>query len=602
MALFTINIGADSYQFVRQSEMKYSPSKLHRFVIKVDKKPEGDYVFTLVNESITPWENDAVGHSASTKVYTVINCSEPGSLQKITEEAGIVTNKIEYLKLTGTMNQADFDFFNQNFGGLLALNLKELRTKDIHLTNYLYGYKPGWGIYSDGRMISDEDTFDDALPNNMLSEYFTGGNDPSHAHRLSHIVLPDNCKYLGVNALADIPLTGTLTIPEGVVWIGDGCVSSGHIITLNLPSTVEYIGWAAFNCCEFTNELLLPDNLKYIGDYAFSTCLNTFGEARIPEGIKYLGDAAFSGTPLTGTVVFPAGTKKIPNAFSSTKITSVYIPEGVEEIADNAFSGSELRGDIRLPNSIKVIGSAAFSECKINHINIPTSLEVIPRYMLNNCIYLIDSIVIPENVRRINQGAFLNCKNLRYISIPSGVEVIGGDGWDHSGPTFAGCYSLEELRCDAVEPPTLIDDPFSGLNEQLHKDNFTLVVPEQSVASYQNAQWWNEFKRISPYHNLVFRPQIAKSLNKGGSRDVVLNADAGKQWSVIECPDWLHISATSGVGKSTLSISIDEMAHGASNRTGEIKVQLEGTNHTTTFTVHQFDYQYDEDQSFTIQL
>ncbi|MDE6480403.1 MAG: leucine-rich repeat protein [Muribaculaceae bacterium] len=622
--LVTISIGADSYQFMRNSEMKYSPSKLHRFVIKVDKKPEGDYAFTLVNEDITPWENDAVGHNASTKAYTVIDCPEPGSFESVIKEAGIKTQSIEYLKLTGTMNQEDFNFFNNNFRGLLSLNMKELRTTGIHLTDGYYAQVnrdlPGWGIFNDGRIITEEDTFDDALPVHMLSEWFFGGNDASHATRLSHIDLPDNCKYIGVAALSHLPLTGTLTIPEGVKWIGDGCIGcyasdSHHISSLVLPTTLEYIGSEAFNGCEFTNELLLPDNLKYIGNNAFSNCCNTSGEARIPSGIRYLGDYAFSGTPLTGTVVFPAGMKRIPNSFNNTKVTGVYIPDGAEEIADCAFGGvgygsqfdvygSEVRGDIYLPNSIKKIGKGAFAGSKINHINIPTSLEVIPRDMLNGCIYLTDSIVIPENVRRINQGAFLNCKNLKYIRIPSGVEVIGGDDSDMAwwtDATFAGCYSLEELRCDAVEPPSLINDPFSGFNEQIHKDNFTLVVPEKSIALYQNAQWWKEFKRISAYHNLVFRPQIAKVLNKGGSRDVVLNADAGKQWKVTECPDWLHISSTSGVGKSTMTISIDEMAHGSADRRGEIKVQLEGTNFTTSFSVAQFDYEYDEDQSFTLQ-
>lgn len=617
--LLTISVGSDSYQFKRSDQMKYAKSMLHKFVIKVDKKPDGDFAFSLVSEEIIPWENDEVGHSASTKAYTVIDCPTPGSLKDVVTESGIASNTIEYLKLTGILNQEDFNFLSQNFQGLLSLNLKEIRTKDIHITHYISGDKPGWGIYADGRMISFEDTFDDAIPHNMLSEWFSGGNEPSHAKRLNHVTLPDHCKYIGVEALAHLPLSGTLTIPEGVKWIGDGfigCYGSNrhHISRLDLPSTLEYVGEWAFRCCEFTNELLLPDNIKYIGDWAFAECYNTSGEARIPQGIKYLGDGAFSGTPLTGTVVFPASMKRIPNSFNKTKITGIHIPEGAEEIADCAFGGigyngqfenygSEVRGDIHLPNSIKKIGRGAFAGSKINHINIPTSLEVIPRDMLNGCIYLMDSIVIPENVRRINQGAFLGCKNLTYIRIPSKMEVIGGDDSDASWfrtSTFSGCYSLEELRCDALIPPSLIDDPFSGMGEQLHKDNFTLVVPEEAVSTYQETQWWNEFKRISPYCNLVFRPQIAKVLNKGGSREVVLNADAGKQWKVTECPDWMHISSKSGTGKSVLSIKIDEMPHGTADRRGEIRVMLEGTDYTTTFTASQFDYEYDEDQAFTI--
>ncbi|MDE5872117.1 MAG: leucine-rich repeat protein [Muribaculaceae bacterium] len=621
LTLFTISVGADSYQFKRESAMKFSPSLLHRFVIKVDKKPEGDFVFTLVNEAITPWENDEVGHSAATKAYTIVYCENPGSLEAITRGAGMDTNRIEYLKLTGTMNQKDFDFLHDNFKGLLALNLKELRTTGIHITNWDFGSKPGWGIYNDGRDVSIDDTFDDALPIRMFPRFYDGDDfNHSHGPRINHLDLPDHCKYIGIEAFSWLPLTGTFTIPEGVTWVGDGCIGSylseqHHINTLNLPSTLQYVGAWAFRGCEFTNELVLPDNIKYIGDEAFAECRNTSGEARIPRGIEYLGDYAFAGTPLTGTVVFPAGMKRIPNSFNRTKITGIHIPEGAEEIAERAFGGigyngqfeihsSEVRGDVHLPNSIKKIGRGAFAGSKINHINIPTSLEIIPRDMLNGCEYLMDSIVIPENVRRINQGAFLNCKNLQYIRIPSGMEVIGGDDSDASWyrtSTFSGCYSLEELRCDALEPPSLIDDPFSDLGQQLHKDNFTLVVPEQSVGLYQSAEWWREFKRISPYRNLVFRPQIAKVLNKGGARDVVLNADAGKQWKVIECPDWLHISASSGVGKSTLSISIDEMPHGSPDRNGSIKVLLEGTDYTTTFSVKQYDYLYDEDESFSIQ-
>lgn len=603
--LISITVGEEGYKYSRNTATVYQPGKLHRFTIRVDKKLSGDYSFTLIGESITDWINDEVSHNASAKVYTVIHCPEPGALESAVKAAGINPQNVDNLKLTGTMNMEDFNYFKHNFNSLISLNLKDLRTKDIVIGNWTIGTEAGWGIKPDGER---EDRFDDALPEHMLCEGFNGGNNPTIFPLLHYLLLPDNCKYIGDAAFAYVPLTGTLTIPEGVKWIGSGCIGAygpevHHISTLNIPSTVEHIGREAFTGCEFTNELILPDGLKYIGEYAFSNCRNTYGQARIPSGIKYLGNSAFNDVPLTGTVVFPAGMKVIPNSFSGTKITGIYIPEGAEEIAESAFGG-ELRGDIHLPNSIKKIGRGAFAGSKISHINIPTSLEVIPRDMLNGCKYLVDSIVIPNNIRRIDMGAFLNCANLKFIHIPASVEIIGGDDGEYNWlitSTFSGCYSLEELRCDAVIPPTIENDAFSDLSSQVHKDNFTLVVPRESVKEYQSAQYWREFKRISEYRNLVFRPQIAKVLNKGGSREVVLNVDAGKRWSVTESPSWLHISAGSGTGKSTLTITIDALAHGSDDREGEIKVKIEGTDYETSFKVSQFDYEYDEDQSFVMQ-
>lgn len=588
--LVAITIDGDGYQFKRNSATAFLPGKLYKFTLRVDKKLSGDFAFTLVSESITDWENDEVGHNASSKVYTVVNCPAPGQLEAAVNEAGLIPSRIENLKLTGTMNNDDFHYFRENFGALVALNMRELRTVGIPIIDWGQELPLGWGIYDDCRQLTYEDVFDDALPHGMLGPNFS---------RLQNIVLPDSCKYVGNMALASIPIVGTLTFPEGVKWIGFGCVGCygselHHISTLNLPSTLEYIGGEAFNGCDFTNELILPDNLKYIGDHAFRDCKNSYGMAHLPENIAYLGNACFLNIPLVGTAVYPAGTKVITSAFAGTQVSSVYIPEGAEEISAEAFWGTPLKGDLYLPSSIKKIGERAFPATMLSHVRIPPSVEVIEENAFSWNSYLMDTIVIPEGVRRIDHRAFCECPNVSVIKLPSTLEIIESEA-------FVGCYSVRELQCDAVIPPTLIGDPFSGSFAQLHKDNFTLVVPGQSIGAYQDAEYWREFKRISEYHNLVFRPQKAKVLNKGGVREVILNADAQKTWTVTHCPSWLHISATSGTGKSKLTITIDEMAHGSANREDEIKVKLQGTDYETSFKVQQFDYEYDEDQSYTIQ-
>ena len=63
-----------------------------------------------------------------------------------------------------------------------------------------------------------------------------------------------------------------------------------------LPSTLEYIGFDAFDKCGFIGELKLPEKLKYIGEQAFCWCPNFVGTLILPENLQYLGASAFAWT------------------------------------------------------------------------------------------------------------------------------------------------------------------------------------------------------------------------------------------------------------------------------------------------------------------
>ena len=130
-----------------------------------------------------------------------------------------------------------------------------------------------------------------------------------------------------------------------------------------------------------------------------------------------------------------------------------------------------------------------------------------------------------------------------------------------------------------------------------------MVVPEDAVEAYKNAEGWREFKRISAYRNFVCRPMRAKLLNKSNVRDIVLNAD--EAWTVKECPSWVHLDKTSGYKKTELKATIDAMEHGAGDREGLVVFKLnrndvDGNPITCTFQVQQFDYEIEEDETVTL--
>lgn len=125
--LIAVTINGISYRHARSEATVFTPSKQHNFTITVNKKAAGGYEFTMSDESITAWENDAVSHDATTKEYVIINVETPGTLDKCIEAAGKDLAKIRNLKVTGKINASDFKTLNEKMTVLQSLNLKDVK-------------------------------------------------------------------------------------------------------------------------------------------------------------------------------------------------------------------------------------------------------------------------------------------------------------------------------------------------------------------------------------------------------------------------------------------------------------------------------------------
>jgi len=602
--LYSITVGGKSYQFKRQEPIEYYPGKLHQFTFEVQKSQEtGDYQFNLISESITPWDNDPESHNGQAHEYITVNITEGQFLGDAIDSLGIDPANIVNLKLTGTLSGRDgwlggdladenFIYMRNNMPLLEAINMKELRTK--RMRSYMAYWNDSWSETHDE--YNQPLWGDDYIPCNAFLDKKT----------LAYVTWPDSLKGIGDQAFAGARLRGSVILPEGLKHIGGGAfVSYGHNVTmltgeLYIPSTVEFIGGGAFGAHDgvkavyFQNELILPEHLVYLGDAAFTGCAYMTGTVRIPDGLDVMNCAW--PDQIGGPAIIPQGVKRINGV--GRGITSVYIPEGVEEIGERAFfECTKLTGKVHIPSTVKKIGREAFysewNSVPITHVDLPEGLEIIEERTFQNCAYLQDTIVIPSTVKQIRGNAFENCRMLSAVILPAGLEGIL-DG------AFAGCYSLDYIRCLGSTPPAIKDYSFSGVE----KDNFTVVVPEGAVEAYKNADGWREFKRIAAYRNFVCRPMKAKLLNKSNVRDIVLNAD--EAWTVKECPSWVHLDKTSGNKKTELKATIDALPHGSGDREGNVVFQLnrnneEGKPITCTFQVQQYDYEIDEDATITLQ-
>lgn len=146
------------------------------------------------------------------------------------------------------------------------------------------------------------------------------------------------------------------------------------------------------------------------------------------------------------------------------KAKSVEIAEGITYIGSNAFKNFTLLNSVTLPDSLAYIAYSAFNGCSnLSQINIDSENKFY--FSEGNCLISIydstlvlgcSTSVIPNYVKVIGSGAFLNNSQLKSIALPDGLIKIGKSA-------FEGCTSLSEI--DIPESVSKMDaTAFYGCN------------------------------------------------------------------------------------------------------------------------------------------
>lgn len=573
--LFSITVGTVPYTFSKSENFEYISGKMHKFTIRVDKKSvTGEFAFTLVSESITAWENDAVSHDATMREYIVVN-SASGALKDSIKVLGKDYRKLQSLKITGRINNDDFYFMRDSMKSLTYLNLKEV---DIVKTDY--AVSPNWNVreitYSNVRCIPDG--------------AFNNGYQKSSLRR---IVFPDSLDIIGSSAFLEASLTGTLIIPEGVRCIGlcafEQCkMLNGKLI---LPSSLEIISGSAFAHSSITGELNLPHNLEYIGSYAFVNCADLIGTLRLPDNLEVIERSAFSNCGFSGDLKIPDKVTSIEQAaFSCTNYGGMLIlPDNLQSVGSSAFWNCQFIGPLVLPSTVVNIESEAFyANNFIGDLVLPEGLLSLGASAFAMNVNLSGIITIPAGIETIPANLFSFCSQINGIKLYDGINYIGKNA-------FAYCYQLGSIVSMAQIPPEVMAGVFDGVP----KDNFTLEVPESSLSAYKAAVGWSDFKRISAHHELVCRPSQAVALNNRCTKTLVLDAEG--DWEVESIPDWCSLSQTSGGKKTELILTISELPAGSEPRSGEIVFKLKDKDYTHSCNVSQYNYNYKENEVITLQ-
>ena len=176
----------------------------------------------------------------------------------------------------------------------------------------------------------------------------------------------------------------SIYLPDGITSIGNFAFRYLCVTALNIPDSVEEIGYGIFS----------RGNRYYYSDTTLNISINH----------PYFA--------LINGLLYNKQQKKLI-ASTTSELDSITIPEGIISIGDYALAGIRL-SQVTFPSTLKTIGSHAFEDCYLKHGDITfANVRTIGAFAFFNC--LIDSIkktkIIFQSLEEIGECAFATNRN-----------------------------------------------------------------------------------------------------------------------------------------------------------------------------------------------
>ncbi len=194
--------------------------------------------------------------------------------------------------------------------------------------------------------------------------------------------------------------------------------------------------------------VIFNEGITTVGKDMFSYN-ETIETVSLPESLIFIGENAFKNTSIKN-IVIPANVETIaPYAFADSKICSVFIPQEVESIGSGAFGSRSLKeisvdknnrhytavDGVLFTKDMKTLVCYPAGKNERKYV-VPDTVETIEEYAFYSCDLV--EIVLPDELKTINSGAFTYCYYLTEINIPENVETIGSGA-------FSLCHCLKKL-------------------------------------------------------------------------------------------------------------------------------------------------------------
>lgn len=287
-----------------------------------------------------------------------------------------------------------------------------------------------------------------------------------------NVVIPSDIMYkgmkfkvvgIGMNGFAGCNEITSLTIPSSVTEIEYGAFSGcTNLSSITFLGKVEEIGRDAFRGCKNLIHVTLPEGLQEIGKEAFMDC-DKLESVKLPNSVTKFGKNVFGGHNSLASHVYNS---RFFVRCAKKHGDTITIPEGIECICDWAFDG----------NGWTFNGG----ENNVREINLPSSLLKIDDNAFAN-LHSLQSIIIPEKVETIGDGAFYGSK-ISKVYIPESVKSIGKKAF------VGGCVTSFSI------PSSLLQNMGNGVvagNDYLK--SITVRYPDGSTKQIPVREEWRKY-------------------------------------------------------------------------------------------------------------
>ena len=471
------------------------------------------YVYSNVNWSVsvdmgegelsTPWMS-----------VTPVSGSNDGSI-RISVASGITS-------ISGSVYLS-----NSTYG--LSWNIQVERAEVVDGTKFYYTttgntvltpyVTSGWGAnivsntYQDGQGVITFDNDITTIPKNAFYNKL----------ELDSVLIPNTVTTIGDRSFQETSLTG-ITIPKSIQSIGKYAFRQSDITITEIhynaisANTVGQMWESPFGGTNYPERTLLVigDNVRYIPQYLFMYHhFNT--DITIPSSVVEIGDYAFYQTRFTG-LSLPDGIVLGDSCFFGDEFTDVFESSGLVlrniNIPQSCFTWRRFTGDLTISNctfsnssfssvgtfnTITVDGVTTNALFSGSSIMLGCKNTIIPSTITEiyyNAFYLctgLTSIVIPSNVKYVDNGAFMY-SGLRSVSFMENNYTYSSNEYYINATAFKNCSNLSDIYFYFTNPPKVYFDsiqyPSSAFAFYGVSENGVLHVPVGATSSYETWLWY----------------------------------------------------------------------------------------------------------------
>lgn len=335
---------------------------------------------------------------------------------------------------------------------------------------------------------------------------------------------------VSISKNADIKEITRLDIPQTVEYEGTtykvtrigykGFSSTPKLEEVSIPSTVSTIRVGAFEYCFNLKTVNIANGVEEVQDRAFDSCIS-LEEITIPASVTSLYSTAFSKCNNLKNIIIDAFNPEYASTgeiiCNKDKTVGLSYPSG--------------RDDVVIPEGIKSITDEFLDWNAVKTLYLPATLESLPYYELSKIDYIrynVDpespyfsikdnmllnkegtklyvyqrterELIIPDFITEIGDFVFSNDNRIESVTLPACIKKIG-DG------AFMNCSNLRTIYCYAETPPELnryvFANDYGGIIRR------TVFVPQEAVDLYKANSLWNSHT-IYPFGYLLPGTEIS---------------------------------------------------------------------------------------------